>query len=262
LKIRLSVRKEFRATFIPVICLGKTAHGRTNISMKENNFEKRAFISNKLYRLFIALIVAFVIFMITKDKVTSIVSFMYTWIAFAVCYLIFSWQIIIACHPKDMKIVVKKADWGGYFVFLFVLLSAFIGLFAIFFLLKSIPDQSKGMLNLHILLAIVSVFCSWTLIHTLFTLKYAHEYYEASSQDDSNDDTYGEGLSFPEEKEPDYIDFAYFSFVIGMTFQVSDVQITSKHIRRVSLVHAFISFIYNTVIVALSINIVSGLISK
>jgi len=229
--------------------------------MKDKNFALRTFMGNRTYRLIISLIIAFLVFLISKSKENTILTFMYTWIAFAVVYLIFSWQIILSCHPKEMKLIAKKADWGASFIFLFVLLSAFIGLFAIFFLLKSIPDESKRGLSLHILLSIVSVFCSWTLIHTLFTLKYAHNYYETNDSE-KGDDISGEGLDFPNEKEPDYLDFAYFSFVIGMTFQVSDVQITSRHIRRVSLVHAFISFIYNTVIVALSINIVSGLISK
>jgi uncharacterized membrane protein len=220
------------------------------------------FTSNRLYRLVLSLIIAVPIFIISRNKAPGIVAFMYMWIAFAITYLVFSWQIILTCHPKDMMLMVKKADWGASFIFSFVLLSAFVGLFAIIFLLKSLPDESKRGLNLHIILSIVSVFCSWTLIHTLFTLKYAHQFYDANYEQNNDNDGYREGLNFPGEKEPDYLDFAYFSFVIGMTFQVSDVEVTSRHIRHVSLLHAFISFIYNTVIVALSINIISGLISK
>ena len=70
------------------------------------------------------------------------------------------------------------------------------------------------------------------------------------------------GLIFPNDEPPDYFDFAYFSFVIGMTWQVSDVQITSRRIRRIVLMHALLSFVYNTVILALSINIISGLIQR
>jgi uncharacterized membrane protein len=70
------------------------------------------------------------------------------------------------------------------------------------------------------------------------------------------------GLDFPGTTLPDYLDFAYFSFVLGMTFQVSDVQITSPRIRRLALVHSFLSFVYNTIIIALSINIISGVIGK
>jgi uncharacterized membrane protein len=66
------------------------------------------------------------------------------------------------------------------------------------------------------------------------------------------------GLNFPGNKLPDYLDFAYFSFVIGMTFQVSDVSIVEQHFRRISLLHALLAFVFNTVIVALSINCNTG----
>jgi uncharacterized membrane protein len=70
------------------------------------------------------------------------------------------------------------------------------------------------------------------------------------------------GLIFPSDDPPDYFDFAYFSFVIGMTWQVSDIQISSRRIRRMVLFHALLSFLYNTVILALTINIISGLIQR
>lgn len=161
-----------------------------------------------------------------------------------------------------MKAFADKEDSGASFIFLFVLFAAFISLFAIIFLLQSIPNQSKQGLSLHILLSFSSVFCSWTLVHTLFTLRYAHLYYKGGNDTSTTKQTDTVALSFPNEKEPDYLDFAYFSFVVGMTFQVSDVEINSRQIRRLALVHGVLSFIYNTVIVAFSINIISGLISK
>lgn len=97
---------------------------------------------------------------------------------------------------------------------------------------------------------------SWFLIHTIFAMHYAHSFYR---QIDEGGDR-GDGLNFPGCDEPDFLDFAYFSFVIGMTFQVSDVAITSSRIRRISLVHALLSFLFNTVILALAINIASGLV--
>lgn len=230
--------------------------------MENKNLVIKELIANRRFRLIISLIVAIIIFIISRNSVSGIISYMFTWISFAICYLGFSWFIILSYHPTEVKAIANKEDWGGTIIFLFVLLSAFVGLFAIIFLLKSIPDESKRGISLHILLSIVSVFCSWTLIHTLFTLKYAHKYYGTGNEQDDDNDEAGEGLNFPDEKEPDYLDFAYFSFVIGMTFQVSDVEITSRKIRRLSLLHGFLSFIYNTVIVALSINIISGMISK
>jgi uncharacterized membrane protein len=102
------------------------------------------------------------------------------------------------------------------------------------------------------LLAIVA---GWFLIHTMFVFRYAHLFYYDSDDDGSAQ----RGLIFPGTDEPNDFDFAYFSFVIGMTFQVSDVQIKDSGVRRVALLHALISFAYNTTIVALVINLVSGL---
>ena len=87
-------------------------------------------------------------------------------------------------------------------------------------------------------------------------MHYAHGFYS-----DGDQSSFG-GLEFPNEKEPDFLDFAYFSFVIGMTCQVSDVQISSQEMRRLALVHGLLSFLFNTLILALAINLASGLFSS
>jgi uncharacterized membrane protein len=99
-------------------------------------------------------------------------------------------------------------------------------------------------------LAIVSVALSWVFVHTVFGLFYAHEWHHGDK-----------ALLFPEEKaaEPDYFDFLYFAFVIGMTFQVSDVQTRSSGMRRVVLVHGVISFLFSTVILALGVNLTASM---
>jgi uncharacterized membrane protein len=88
-------------------------------------------------------------------------------------------------------------------------------------------------------------------------MRYAHLFYGDHHNKDA--DKIGSGLEFPGDEKPDFIDFAYFSFVLGMTFQVSDVEISSRKIRRLSLLHSLIAFIFNTVIVALTINALAGL---
>jgi uncharacterized membrane protein len=85
---------------------------------------------------------------------------------------------------------------------------------------------------------------------------YAHIYYDPSERKDGG--KVRGGLEFPGTKEPDYWDFVYFSFVIGMTCQVSDVQITARHLRHLATAHGIISFFYNTVVVALAVNVVAG----
>ena len=99
------------------------------------------------------------------------------------------------------------------------------------------------------------ILLSWTLVHTTFCFHYAHLYYDNEKGTINN----AEGLEFPKEKHPDYIDFAYFSFVIGMTFQVSDIEVSARKIRRLALLHGLLSFILNTFVVALTINLIAGL---
>jgi uncharacterized membrane protein len=96
----------------------------------------------------------------------------------------------------------------------------------------------------------VSVVFSWLSVHTIFTLKYARLYYG---------DEVG-GIEFNEEDGPDYVDFAYLAFTIGMTFQVSDTNLTAKPIRRTALRHALISYLFGAVIIAIVINIVASLL--
>ena len=100
----------------------------------------------------------------------------------------------------------------------------------------------------------IGVALSWFLLHTTFTLHYAHLFYGDAEEATAS----ARGLIFPGESQPDYLDFAYFSFVIGMTFQVSDINITSRKIRRMALLHGTISFFFNTIIVALTVSILAG----
>ena len=93
-------------------------------------------------------------------------------------------------------------------------------------------------------------------MHTIFATKYAHIYY---GDHETEPDIHAGGLTFPDENKPDYLDFAYFSFVLGMTFQVSDIQVASKRLRKLALLHGILSFGFNTIIVALTINIIAGL---
>src|SRR6267378_3083515 len=104
----------------------------------------------------------------------------------------------------------------------------------------------------HIVVAALTILLSWAFIHTIFALHYAHEFY---------DEDIGGGLAFPGgETEPDYWDFVYFSFVIGMTSQVSDVGVTHKEIRRTVAAHGVVSFIFNAALLALTVNIAASAI--
>lgn len=116
---------------------------------------------------------------------------------------------------------------------------------------KLLPPERAGV---HVALATVTIVLAWFFMNTLFALHYAHEYYAAG------DDRSAGGLRFPGEDEPDYWDFVYFSFVVGMTFQVSDVQVESRVLRRLVVAHGALAFFFNVGVLALAINIAAGMI--
>jgi len=109
---------------------------------------------------------------------------------------------------------------------------------------------------LHVGLVAVTLLLTWLMLQATFALRYAHEYYAISGDGPAVDG----GLNFPGEQHPDYMDFLYFALVLGMTFQVSDVAITSRKLRRLASLHGFLGFVFNTVILALTVNIAAGLL--
>lgn len=112
-------------------------------------------------------------------------------------------------------------------------------------------DQYGGVIGL--VLASVSLLLSWLFMNTMFALHYAHAYYGDNQRQEPRG-----GLDFPGDKNPDYWDFAYFAIVIGMTFQVSDVQICARPMRHIALLQSVIAFFFNVIIIALTVNIVAG----
>ena len=216
----------------------------------------------RTYRYLISLLAGVVIFVFMWPHFTAASTFMISWIGFAVCLLFFAWTAILIKHPKQISTVASEEDASYLVIFTIVVAAAFTSLFAIILLLRGLPVGSRTALDVHIILSVVAVALSWLLIHTLFTIRYAHLYYTLPSGAVEDSHNYAGGLLFPGEGLPDFLDFAYFSFIVGMTFQTADVSISGRTIRRLSLLHAMLSFVYNTSIIALSINIISGLVGR
>jgi uncharacterized membrane protein len=180
------------------------------------------------------------------------------WNAVAVVILALDWVIILKTPQRKIRQLAQQQDLSRFLVFLFVVVTSSAALFAVGFLVSVKRSQSGDYFKVHLLLTLLTVIFSWTLVHTVYGLRYAHAFYGDS--DESGVNRHAGGLVFPGERSPDYFDFAYFSFVVGMTCQVSDVQITSRRMRRITLVHSVLSFGFNTMILALLINTVSGLL--
>lgn len=107
-----------------------------------------------------------------------------------------------------------------------------------------------------ITLVATTILGSWTFVQFVFALHYAHEFHGPDGEPERNRG----GLDFPGDDAPDYWDFLYFAFTIGTTAQTSDVGITSKAIRRTVLVHCIAAFLFNTTILALTVNLAAGLL--
>jgi uncharacterized membrane protein len=212
------------------------------------------------YRLLISLCLSAIVFFFIRDKFTMPAVILFTWISLALTIIIMDWIIILSSHPREVRKIAKLQDSSRTFLFLFVIAASVVSMMAVIFLLKSSKGSHGASVNEHILLAITAVVISWWLVHTVFTLRYAHLYYDTDKDDGTPRP--GGGLQFPGGDEPDYLDFVYFSFVLGMTFQVSDVEISSKEIRRLAWLHGLLSFAYNTAILALSINVISGMVAQ
>jgi len=121
---------------------------------------------------------------------------------------------------------------------------------AVALILVKAANSAGGIKAFLIAVGVLSVVLSWGSVHTLFTLRYARTYYDDNSGD----------VDFNEHSLPDYRDFAYLAFTIGMTFQVSDTDLTSKEIRRTALSHALLSYLFGAVIIGLVINVVASLL--
>jgi uncharacterized membrane protein len=158
-------------------------------------------------------------------------------------------------RPRQIRVLAKTEDAGRIVVF-FIVLAATLGSLLGVMLLLGNKESWLLKKNVETFIYITGVVCSWLLLHTMFAYRYALLYYGDHPLDP---DLHTVGLQIPNELWPDYLDFAYFSFVIGMTFQVSDIEISSRTIRRVALVHGILSFLFNTVIVALTINVIVDL---
>lgn len=148
----------------------------------------------------------------------------------------------------------QEGEWTIFFLTLAAAVVSFVAIFGVFANSKDLPPALK---SLRVVVVAVTLFVSWLMTHVTFAFRYAHEYY---TSDIATPPEFDRGLDFPGEKRPDYLDFVYFALVLGMTFQVSDVQITSRKLRRLATLHGLIGFLYNTVILALTVNIAAGLL--
>ena len=205
-------------------------------------------------RLFASVAVGLLSFPLLPGGLNGQTRFILAWNIGGLALLVLCAALFSSERDDRMAEDAERQQEGEWTIFAITIAAAAISLGAVmaeFSGTKDLPEATRGW---HVALVAATLLLSWLVTHTLFALRYAHEYYERSPGGVLG------GLDFPGDAPPDYWDFCYFSLVLGMTFQVSDVEITSRKLRRLATVHGVVSFVFNTVIIAVTVNIAASLL--
>jgi len=209
---------------------------------------------NSFQRLFICIALAVIVYFLVQIKeIDGLSHVMLGWNTFSLSMIIMSWVSFFITDSKQIREQARVQDPSRSIIFIIIIVSTLASFFAVLLLILS-KGENDNTSSLRIAVAVTGMFLSWFLIHTIFTLRYAHIFY---GDHETRPNTHAGGLEFPGDSKPEYLDFAYYSFVLGMTFQVSDVQITSKRLRSLAMLHGLLSFVFNTIMIALTINLIA-----
>ena len=177
-------------------------------------------------------------------------SILLGWDVAVLIYLAWTWSAVQGLDPEVTAQLAKREDPSTPVADLVVIGAGTAMLAAVGFALVKAGEATGGMKAYLVTLGVVSVVLSWAVVHTVFALKYARAYYSEPTG----------GIEFNEDEPPNYIDFGYYAFTIGMTFQVADTNITSRAVRRTTLHHALLSYLFGSVLLGLVINVVATLL--
>lgn len=192
---------------------------------------------------------------LTDNDYADLTRMLIAWDAAVAVYLLAIWLQTRGITSQHMINHAAEVDEGRYFVLFVSLAGVLASLTAIILELQSRlePGMTK---NAHVAFVFATVALSWVFVHTSFAKHYAHEYFGPAAKGGIR-----KGLIFPGDEDPDFADFFHFAMVIGVAAQTADVQISAKPIRRVVTLHGVLAFVFNTVILALTINLAAGLFS-
>jgi uncharacterized membrane protein len=210
------------------------------------------------FHLLLSLLAAALASFLLPLELHSSVRLLCIWDAGIFCFLFLVWAAMLNTPAEMMSRKAKLQDEGRPVILSLITAAAIASLLSIVLILHNIKSLSTGLFFLHLTLSISTIIGSWLLVHTIFASHYAKNYYQDDPSSPEIDDV--GGLNFPNCSQPDYWDFLYYSFVIGMTSQVSDVEVYSRSMRQLTLFHGVLSFFFNAVILAMSFNIIAGLI--
>jgi uncharacterized membrane protein len=195
-------------------------------------------------RLAVAIVLGVAAFLLLPENIRIVSRALIGWDIAVAAYLLTAFLTIARTDVAHIRRHAIELDDGRFAVLVLTAAAALASLGAI---LAEIGGVGRNAWQIALVVATITL--SWTLIHTTFALHYAHDYYRSGKPG---------GLVFPDENRPDYWDFVYFSFVIGMTAQVSDVGISDRIIRRTATAHGVVSFVFNTTLLALTVNLAAS----
>lgn len=207
------------------------------------------------YRIFLAACCGIAASIILPPELSGIKRGIIAWDSSLGVFLCLNLLLFATIRQSHIEHIAKAQEDGEWIIFGVTVAGiafSFIALLNEFSGSKDLPPAQR---NGHIGIVVITLLLSWLSTHMIFAVRYAHEFYTRAK----NRGDFDRGLKFPEEPEPDYWDFLYFSLVLGMTFQVSDVEVTSRKLRRLATAHGLMSFLFNTLIIALTVNIAAGL---
>ena len=217
------------------------------------------FLEGPRVRLVIAVLVGLAISGLAPDGLVLILRALAGWDGAVLVFIVLILAMMAQGTQDNIRRRAAAQDQGRWIILVVIVAGALFSLLALGGVQKLFKAAQGGEAGLYLLMIVGTILPAWLLVHTVFALHYAHAYYGLTDDRNDEDGLIG-GLDFPSEKQPDYWDFMYFSFVIGMTCQVSDVQVSGRNMRRLALVHGIVSFLFNTIILALTINIVASAI--
>ncbi|MFI4981247.1 MAG: DUF1345 domain-containing protein [Nevskiales bacterium] len=205
-------------------------------------------------RLLISILAGVLAFLMLPAGYVASTRVLVTWLVGAGLYLLLAFFLIARASVEHMRWRARVQDDGAAVVLFLTVAAAAVSLVAIVMELSGLKSGTLLRQALHLGLAGATFMASWLLVHTSFALHYAHAYYVALAKSGNAP------LEFPQQEAPLYMDFLYFSMIIGMTSQTADVAIASTRMRRLVMVHGLIAFVFNTTLLALTINIAASLL--
>jgi uncharacterized membrane protein len=211
-------------------------------------------------RLIIGILVGLIVGLICPPEWRLATRLLLAWNAGILLYILLTFTMMLRDDLDRLHQRASVQDEGRFVILTLSIVAAVFSIAAIVVQLAATKDMTGVDKYFHIGLAATTIVTGWTFIHLTFALHYAHEYAIEQRKRPDVPERFRGGLDFLDTLAPDYSDFLYFSFIIGVASQTADIAICSPTMRRIALVHGIVAFFYNTTILALTINIAAGLI--